>query len=87
MAINVLKVGVFLFVLTGLSACGGNELKSCDDVQKYQLATKGKAIETPEDLDDLEPLRAMPLPEANPRPPRPEGAPCIDLPPSILGGQ
>ena len=68
------------------SACGGNDNRSCDDIRRYQLAAEGKKIETPDDLDDLDPLREMPLPEASPQPERPEGSPCIDLPPSILSG-
>ena len=81
---NPLLVLVMLLVV---SACGGNQTASCDDVQRYQLATEGKHIKTPDDLDELDPLREMPLPEASPREPRPEGSPCIDLPPSVLSGQ
>jgi hypothetical protein len=73
-------------VLAALAACGGTPELSCDEVQSYQLAVEGKRIETPEDLDGLNELREMPLPEASPRPPRPEGSPCLDLPPSILSG-
>ncbi len=86
MVMKLTTLLVFLALLSGLSACGGSKTKSCDDVRRYQLAVEGKRIETPDDLDDLEPLREMPLPEASPRPPRPEGSPCIDLPPSVLSG-
>ena len=78
---------IFLALLSGLAACSGDKSRSCDDEQRYQLAAEGERIETPDDLDDLDPLREMPLPEASPRPPRPEGSPCIDLPPSVLSGQ
>lgn len=81
--LNFLAVGV---VLTGIVACGGNETRTCDEVRSYQLAAEGKRIETPADLDPLNPLNEMPLPEASPRPPRPAGSPCIDLPPSVLTG-
>jgi hypothetical protein len=78
---------VLLVLLLGVSACNGaNRAKSCDDVRQYQLAEKGAPIDSPEGLDELNELRAMPLPEANPRPPRPEGSPCLDLPPSVLSG-
>ena len=77
---------VFLFLLMGLSACGGNPMQSCDDPELYQEAERHEKVEAPEDLDDLEPLREMPLPEASPAPPRSPGSPCIDLPPSILTG-
>lgn len=68
-----------------LAGCGGKSDLSCDEVRAYQLANEGKRLETPEDLDDLDPLNEMPLPRANPMPPRPEGSPCLDLPPNILG--
>jgi uncharacterized lipoprotein len=77
---------VAIALLFGVSACGGNKVQSCDDVRYYQLAEEGKRVETPADLDGLDPLTEMPLPEASPRPPRPEGSPCIDLPPSVLSG-
>ena len=86
MAVKVIMVATTLALLAGLSGCSGNDNRSCDDVRHYQLAAEGKKIETPDDLDDLDPLLEMPLPEANPQPERPEGSPCIDLPPSILGG-
>ncbi len=78
---------VLFALLSFVSACSGDKARSCDDVQRYQLAVEGERIETPDDLDDLDPLREMPLPEASPRAPRPEGSPCIDLPPSVLSGQ
>lgn len=72
-----------LFGLVGLSACGDVNL-TCEDPELYQLAERHDRVEAPEDLDDLEPLREMPLPEASPAPPRPPGSPCIDRPPSVL---
>jgi hypothetical protein len=69
-----------------LPACGGQVDQSCDDVEKYQLATPGRRIEPPDDLDKLNELREVPLPKASPRPPRAAGAPCLDLPPSVLSG-
>jgi len=75
--------------VSGIAACGGNggsETRTCDEVRAYQLAAEGKRVEAPEGLDALDPLKEMPLPEANPRPPRPAGSPCIDLPPSVLSG-
>ncbi len=79
-------LSVSLFVLMGLSACGGNSMQICDDPELYQFAERHEKIETPDDLDDLEPLREIPLPEASPAPPRPPGSPCIDLPPHVLSG-
>ena len=74
-----------MMVLLGavLAGCGGAVELSCDEVETYQLAVEGKRVEVPADLDGLEPLREMPLPEASPRPPRPPNSPCIDLPPGV----
>lgn len=72
---------------SGLAGCFGEPaLVTCDEVEPYQLAHEGKRIEAPEGLDNLDEYKEMPLPEASPRPPRPEGSPCLDLPPSILSG-
>ncbi len=84
MAYKVIWVATALALLAGLSACRGGKDLSCDDVRPYQLAVEGKRVESPDDLDDLDTLREMPLPDVSPRPPRPEGSPCIDLPPSVL---
>lgn len=87
MAMKTINLLALLGLLSLVSACSGNKFQSCDEVRSYQLAAEGKRIETPDDLDGLEPLREMPLPKASPRPPRPEGSPCLDLPPSVLTGQ
>jgi hypothetical protein len=74
---------------TGLVAgCGGTVDITCDEVEYYQTAKIGKRVEAPEGLDDLDPIREMPLPEASPRDPRPAGSPCFDRPPQIeLGAE
>ncbi len=77
---------VYFMVLTGVSACGGAVELSCEEPELYQLAERHERVEAPDDLDDLEPLREMPLPEASPAPPLPAGSPCIDRPPSVLSG-
>ena len=77
------RLTVFLMVCVGFAGCGGPAELTCDDVAIYQLAVEGKRVVTPSDLDSLEPLREMPLPEASPRPPREPGSPCIDLPPEV----
>lgn len=84
--LKVMILPVSLLVLMGLSACGGEINLSCEDPELYQEALQGERVKAPEDLDDLEPLREMPLPEASPAPPRSPGSPCIDRPPSILSG-
>ena len=65
-----------------LGACGGTDI-TCDDVQFYQRAEVTPRVEAPEGLDQLDPNREMPLPEASPRPPREPGSPCVDRPPEI----
>ena len=77
---------VLLMVVLGIAGCGGNETLSCDEVREYQLAVEGKRVETPADLDSLEPLREIPLPQASPQAARPDGSPCIDMPPEIRLG-
>lgn len=67
-----------------VSGCGGNVDQSCDDVRVYQLAREGKRIEVPADLDPLDELREIPLPDASPQASRETGSPCLDLPPNVL---
>ena len=77
---------IVLLMVLGVAGCGGNDTVTCDEVMEYQLAVEGKRVETPSDLDSLEPLREIPLPQASPQPPRPEGSPCIDMPPRVKIG-
>ena len=72
-------------ILAVTAGCGGTPDKSCDEPQRYQAAVEAEPVVTPEDLDQLDEFKQLPLPKASPRPPRPKGAPCLDLPPSILG--
>ena len=73
-------------LLAGLGGCGGINL-TCDDVREYQLAEEGKRIEAPDGLDDLDPVKEAPVPEASPRQEREPGSPCIDRPPEIKLGK
>lgn len=73
-----------LLATVALAGCNTTIDRTCDEVRLYQLAMEGRRIETPEDLDELDELKEIPLPEASPRPPRPEGSPCLDLPPRVL---
>ena len=77
-----LTVALFSIVAGG---CGGNKTvdTSCDKPQPYQRAEETKRVEVPDDLDPLDEFREMPVPDAAPRAPRPEGSPCIDRPPRI----
>ena len=71
--------------LAGLAGCGGTPDRSCDDPERYQAAVEAPPVNVPDDLDSLDEFKKLPLPDASPRPPRPKGSPCLDLPPSILG--
>ncbi len=78
---RILIVGL----VSAVAGCGGNVDLTCDEVRQYELAQEGKRIEVPEGLDSLDELKEIPLPQASPREKRPEGSPCLDLPPAILG--
>jgi uncharacterized lipoprotein len=69
--------------LVSLSGCGGEVDLTCDDPRRYQEAIEHERLKAPEDLDTPQPYLEMPVPEANPRPERPKGSPCLDLPPRI----
>lgn len=75
-----------LICLAAMVGCGGQVDLSCDDPEPYQAAALGETVKSPEDLDDLDPRRQMPLPEASPAPPRPAGSKCLDMPPLIDPG-
>jgi len=82
-SVRVALVALAMMVFTGIAACGADANLTCDKPRRYQKAVNNEKLKAPEDLDSLEPLREMPMPEANPKPDRPEGSPCIDLPPRI----
>ncbi len=70
-------------LLGSLAACGGNEvIQDCDEEKSYESVVAGKRVEVPEGLDPLDEFKEMPIPKAE-TPPRPEGATCIESPPSI----
>ena len=62
-----------------LSACGIGDV--CEKPQRYESSRLGKRIEAPEGLDALQAGREHTIPDASPRPPRGEDAPCLELPP------
>jgi len=76
-------VTVSLGLLATLAGCGGEVDLTCDDPSPYQRAIQSERLKAPEDLDTPLPSREMPIPQANPRPERPKGSPCLDLPPRI----
>ena len=78
-----LSVSILLTILAGVAGCGGEVDLTCDEPRRYQQAIQSERLQTPEDLDAPLPSREMPVPQANPRPERPKGSPCLDLPPRI----
>ena len=78
-----LLLAVSLGLIAGMAACGGEKDLTCDDPRRYQEAVQNERLRAPEDLDAPQPYLEMPVPEANPRPERPKGSPCLDLPPRI----
>ncbi len=86
---KILRFLIVALALSSLSACFGNKNidYTCDEPQRYQQVSDGKRIESPEGLDPLNELMEMPIPRAQDAPARPEGSPCIDLPPSVLSGR
>ena len=84
---TIFKVGVALIATVALGGCGGKgKLRSCDDPERYQESVQNDRLRAPDDLDNLDSLREMPVPEANPTPERPPGSPCLELPPRIFSG-
>ena len=84
-----MRTRTFVLAISAASlfaGCGGTADITCDEPEYYQSAKIGKRVEPPEGLDDLDPLREMPLPEASPREPRPAGSPCFDRPPKVQIG-
>ena len=80
---RVITTVAILILLSSLAACGKEKIRTtCDEVQPYQTVVPGKRVVVPEGLDSLDEFKEMPIPESN-SPPRPEGADCIDYPPSI----
>ena len=74
---------VSLTLLAALAACGGEANLACDEPRRYQQSVVNERLKTPDDLDAPEAYLEMPVPQANPRPDRPKGSPCLELPPRI----
>jgi uncharacterized lipoprotein len=74
-------------VMLAMTACGGDKpvARSCDEHVLYKEAREHRRIEAPEDMSPLDPEKEMPVPEPSPQPGRATDAPCLDLPPVVLG--
>lgn len=79
-----LRLGIVLPLLA-LAACGGDDaVLKCESGGSYLNAVETPRIRAPEDLDNLDSLREMPLPEASPQSERtPEGG-CLEAPPRVI---
>lgn len=69
-----------------LVACAGSSdlAVSCDDGKRaYRDAKEHEKLKVPEDLDEPDRLKELPLPEASPRADRPSDAPCLEIPPGV----
>jgi uncharacterized lipoprotein len=82
----IVFVIVCLAAGAGLVGCGGDPdlVASCEDRHEaYEDAVEHGKIRVPEDLDEPDELKALPLPEAAPAADRPANAPCLELPPGV----
>ena len=79
---SVRVLTIIAFAAAGLAGCGKDDIRaSCDEPQPYQAVVPGKRVVVPEGLDPLDEYKEMAIPKAQ-TPPRPEGAKCIEAPPS-----
>jgi uncharacterized lipoprotein len=74
---------MMIAALLVLVACGKSKMMTCDE-GPYQAAVRAPKVQTPEGLDDLDPLNEVPLPAASPQEPRPADGPCLEHPPQII---
>jgi uncharacterized lipoprotein len=82
----MLLVIACLAVTASLAGCGGEPdlVTSCQDRHEaYEDAVEHGKIKVPEDLDEPDELKQLPLPEAAPAADRPANAPCLELPPGV----
>ena len=78
---RLIRLTSMVAVALACGACGSNI--TCDEPKRYESAREGVRVVAPDDLDQLEASLETPIPKASPRDPRPEGSPCLDLPPTI----
>jgi len=74
---------MMIAALLVLAACGKSKMLTCDE-GPYQAAVSAPKVQTPEGLDDLDPLNELPLPAASPQEPMPADGPCLEHPPQII---
>jgi hypothetical protein len=71
---------IALFILAG---CGGDTPLKCESGGAYLSADEMPRVRAPEGLDDLDPIREAPLPDASPRSERWDGSGCLEAPPNV----
>lgn len=81
--IRFFRVSALIGAALIAGACGSSNV--CEEPKHYERSQPGKRIEVPQGLDSLNSAREMTIPEPSPRDPRPEGARCLELPPSYGG--
>ncbi len=81
------ELAVLSVLMFGATACGGDKpvTRKCDEHILYKEAREHRRVESPDGMTPLDPDQEMVLPEPSPQPGRPADAPCLDLPPSVLG--
>ena len=77
------SISLTMVLALTLSACGGSKDLTCDDEEVYQSAQSAPHLRVPEGLNNLDPLKEVPLPDASPREPRPAGSVCLERPPVL----
>jgi hypothetical protein len=70
-------------VLGAMAACGESKMLACDE-GPYQVAVRAPRVQSPEGLDNLDPLDEVPLPAASPQAPRSADGPCLEHPPETI---
>lgn len=70
-------------VLGAVAACGESKMLACDE-GPYQVAVRAPRIQSPEGLDNLDPLNEVPLPAASPQDSWPAEGPCLEHPPETI---
>ena len=79
---NLLIISAMM-LLVGLSACrGGGEIK-CKGSTDYMSAREALPVKAPDDLDNLDKLRELPVPEASPQTVEVQEGECLDSPPDL----
>jgi uncharacterized lipoprotein len=75
-----LRLVLLMTCVSVLASCSG--AKPCEEVRPYNSSQLAEPVQVPDDLDSLQAQKELKIPEPSPRPPRPEGAGCLESPPA-----